>query len=112
MIERLQTGSQQAVVAMNRGREQAKNSVDKAGLAGTSLHAITGTIAHINEMNTQIATAAEQQRAVAEDINRNINRISRIAEETAADAGATEQAGGEMHRVTDRLRQLVGQFRV
>ncbi len=112
MIERLQDGTQKAVVAMNRGRDQAKNSVEKASLAGTSLNAITSTITRINEMNTQIATAAEQQRAVAEDINRNINRISRIAEETAADAGATEQAGGDMRRVTEHLQQTVSMFRV
>ena len=112
IIEKLQSGSRNAVQAMSQSREQAKSVVDQATLAGSSLTTIAQSVAQINEMSTQIATAAEEQNAVAEDMNRNIVRISDMATQNASGAQQTSQAGQELARMSSQLQGLVGKFRV
>ncbi len=112
MIERLQSGASQAVAVMEEGRKQAQASVEQAGKAGQSLAAITEVVGSINEMNTQIATAAEEQSAVAEEINGNIARINEVASQAAAGAQQTASASDEMARLASHLQSLVGQFKV
>ncbi len=80
MIEKLQSGSKQAVVAMNASRTLAEQSVEKAQASGQVLGAITQSVATINTMNTQIATSAEQQNAVTDDVGRTVVKITEIAE--------------------------------
>jgi methyl-accepting chemotaxis protein len=63
-------------------------------------------------MNTQIATAAEEQSAVAEEINRNITTISTIADTTLADASQTSQISEELVQLAAELNRLVSQFRL
>ncbi len=75
MIEKVQNGARNAVVAMDTGCQQAATSVSKAGEAGSSLNAINNAISAINDMNMHIASAAEEQSSVAEEINRNIVNI-------------------------------------
>ncbi len=112
MIEKLQSGARQAVSVMEQGRRQAEVSVQQAAQAGTSLDAISDAVATINDMNTQIASAVEEQSAVAEEINRNITRISEVAEQTAEDASQTATASQELKRLADELRDMVAGFRV
>ena len=92
MIERLQSGANEAVKAMEQGRIKAQESVEQAAKAGQALASITAVVDNINAMNMQIAGAAEQQSITAEEINRNIVNISAVAEENAAGARQTSQA--------------------
>lgn len=112
MIENLQTGAQAAVKVMNESREKAEDSVSQAAKAGGSLEEITHSVSLINDMNTQIATAAEEQSAVAEEINRNIVNISEIVDRTADGANQTSIASEELARLAAQLQQLVNQFKV
>ena len=112
IIEKLQSGSRNAVQAMSQSREQAKSVVEQATLAGSSLTTIAESVSQIDEMSTQIATAAEEQNAVAEDMNRNIVRISDMATQNASGAQQTSQAGQELARMSSQLQGLVAQFRV
>ena len=112
MIGRLQSGSKDAVNVMAMSQEQAKRGVEQTAEAGSSLEVISTAITHINDMNTQIASASEQQSAVAEDINRNIVNISQIAEETAIGAEQTSKASDELARLAEHLQGLVGQFNI
>ncbi len=112
IINKLQAGSCSAVEAMNQSREQAGSVVDQATLAGSSLTTIAESVAQIDEMSTQIATAAEEQNAVAEDMNRNIVRISDMATQNASGAEQSSQAGQDLARMASALQGLVGQFRV
>jgi methyl-accepting chemotaxis protein len=112
MIERLQTGSQQAVQVMEKGCAQARGSVDQAANAETSLSAITSSIVRILDMNTQIASAAEEQTAVAEEINRSMTNVNDLTEQTAGGAQQTASAVTELARLATRLDDLVGQFKV
>lgn len=112
MIEKLQTGAQSAVKVMNNGRSKAESSVEQAAKAGASLESITGAVSLIKDMNMQIATAAEQQSSVAEEINRNIVNISDIVDRSVDSAGQTSMASDELAQLSTKLQQLVSQFKV
>ncbi len=112
MIEKLQQGAQEAVRVMNEGRTQAETSVDQAGRAGRSLETIRASVGNIHEMSTQIATAAEEQSAVAEEINRNIVNISDVVEKTADGAGQTAAASEELGQLAEQLQAVVNRFKL
>jgi len=110
-IERLQGRAKQAVAVMENGRKRAASSVDQAASAGGSITTISERIDTINNMNNQIAHAAEEQTAVAEEINRNISNISNVSEETAIGAKNTATACNELLELANHLRSTVGSFR-
>lgn len=110
-IERLQSRAKQAVTVMENGRKQAASSVQQAASAGESITHISERIDTITDMNNQIASAAEEQTAVAEEINRNINNISSVSEETADGARNTSAACQELLELANHLREMVGHFR-
>jgi methyl-accepting chemotaxis protein len=112
MIERLQDGAKNAVSAMESGREQAKHGVEQVIRMGQALETISKTVARIHDMNTQIATASEQQAVVAEEVNRNIDRIKQSSDETADSAKHTGQSSENLTNVASRLERLVGQFTI
>ncbi|QPK64563.1 methyl-accepting chemotaxis protein [Methylomonas sp. LL1] len=110
-IERLQDRAKQAVSVMDNGRKRAASSVDQAASAGGSITSISERIDTINDMNNQIASAAEEQTAVAEEINRNISNISHVSEETSLGAKNTADACHELLELANQLRSTVGNFR-
>ncbi len=112
MIERLQKGTSTAVDAMEKSQERAHAGVQQAAEAGTSLDAIKKAVDNITDMNTQIASAAEEQSAVAEEINRNINNISQVAEQSATGAEQTAAASEQLARLAEQLQTMVIRFRV
>ncbi len=110
IIEDLQSGAGQAVQAMNQNLEQTRTVVEKATLAGASLTTIATSVAQIDDMSTQIATAAEQQTAVAENMNNSIDHISDMAATTATSAKQTSQTGLDLAQIATDLQGLVDQF--
>lgn len=110
-IERLQDRAKKAVSVMDNGRKRAASSVEQAASAGGSITSISQRIDTINDMNNQIASAAEEQTAVAEEINRNISNISHVSEETSVGAKNTADACNELLALADQLRTTVGSFR-
>ena len=111
-IEQLQHGVRNAVSVMEGARTRAYAGSDCVAKAAQSLNVIAGEVGTINDMNMQIATAAEEQTAVAEEINRNITTISDIADTTAADAQQTSQISDELVRLAAELNRLVSRFRL
>ncbi len=112
MIEKLQTGSHNAVEVMEKSREQAQAGVEQATEAAESLEAITRAVATITEMNIQIASAAEEQSAVSEEINKNVTIISQISEQTASGSEQTTTSASELAQLASDLQNLVGQFKI
>ncbi|QFY90781.1 CZB domain-containing protein [Magnetovirga frankeli] len=110
MISRLQGGAGKAVNAMLSGRDKAKTNVELAERTLTSLQSIIEAIATITGMNTQIALAAEEQRQVAEEINRKIINISDATRDTAENARATQDVVENLGRTASDLQAVVGQF--
>jgi len=112
MIERLQGGAKNAVTVMQASRDRARTGVEQARDADQSLESITRSVAQISDMNALIATAAEEQTAVAEEINRNVTSISASTQQTAGGAQQTATASEELARLAAQLQELVGQFKV
>ncbi|VAX04581.1 Methyl-accepting chemotaxis sensor/transducer protein [hydrothermal vent metagenome] len=112
MIERLQGGAREAVQVMADGSARADESVQQAATAGEALDAISEAVAVINQMNVQIASAAKEQNAVAEEINKSVVAISGITEQTAAGAQQTASAGNELTQLSEQLSGMVRQFKV
>ncbi len=111
MIESLQAGSKEAVKLMDESREQAQIGVEQTAKAGDALIAIADEVARINDMNTQIASAAEEQSAVAEEINHNVVTISQVGDESAQGAEQTARASEDLANLATELQQMVAQFK-
>ena len=112
MIQRLQAGAQEAVEAMKQSRSQADTTRDTAAKAGQVLTSITKAVTSINDMNALIASAAEEQNAVAEEINRNIVNISTAAENTAESSATTARASEDMRNVAEELKHVISRLSV
>ncbi|MEO5342374.1 MAG: methyl-accepting chemotaxis protein [Gammaproteobacteria bacterium SHHR-1] len=110
MIETLQLGAMEAVNVMESGRKQTHLSVEQAAKAGKSLGEITQAVGRITEMNTQIATAAEEQSAVAEEINRNLVAISEAAQRVSSQVGGAANASNELRNLAQTLEQKLAEF--
>lgn len=111
-ILKLQTAAREAVAMIESNRERAQRGVERAAQVMASLDVITQSVNTINEMNAQIASAAEQQSAVSDEINRNILSISSISEKTASGTEEATQAAHELAELASGLKKMVGQFRV
>ncbi|MDP5138008.1 methyl-accepting chemotaxis protein [Rheinheimera baltica] len=112
MIDVFQQGTKEAVLVMQRGREQSLQTVKQADNASESLQTITKSVSTITQMNIQIATAAEQQTAVAADISRSIHEIAQLADQAANNASELATSTGDLTELERRLNTLVQRFRV
>ena len=112
MIDVFQQGTKDAVLVMQRGKEQSVQTVAQADQASESLQTITKSVSTITQMNIQIATAAEQQTAVAADISRSIHEIAQLADQAANNASELAKSTDELGSIEQRLSALVQRFRV
>ena len=112
LIVGLQSGTQQVATIMDNSRGLTESSVELTRRAGHALGNITRTVSTIQAMNSQIATAAEQQSAVAEEINRSVLNVRDISEQTSSASEETASSSAELARLGIYLQTLVGRFRV
>ena len=111
MLDKLKAGAANAVNAMNAGHEQAQDSVEHAKNSSDSIDNITQAVTAINEMNNQIATAAEEQSTVAEEMNRSIVQISSDAESTLQNTHETSAAAEQVESLASSLQDIVSRFK-
>lgn len=112
MISRLQGGVGAAVKSMGASHAMADATVQQSAQVRQALENILGAVGVIVDQNQQIAAAAEQQTAVAQDIDRNIVAINEAGQRTAEGAGQTAQASQELSALVGRLQQLIAAFKV
>jgi len=112
MISELQSEMKHAVTEMDSSKALTQSSVESAASAGEALVTITQSIQKIADMNTTIAGAAEEQSAVTDEINRNIEKIRDISEKTTAGADQTTASSVELSQLSSELQQLVMQFKI
>lgn len=112
IINSLLSGAEQAVQVMEKSKEQAHNSVEQSKTTGDSLQAILGSVHTINEMNLMVASSAEEQSSVAEEVNRNIERINGFSEQTVEDAQSTADATKKLYEQAGQLKSIVNEFKV
>ncbi|NAX19835.1 methyl-accepting chemotaxis protein [Vibrio sp. V39_P1S14PM300] len=112
MIETLQGNTRQAVDSMQTSTQLADTSVSYAQEAQDSLSKITTAINEINDMALQIASAAEEQRAVSEDISRNTQGIKDASDALAQQSIQSSESAADMNRAADAMRQQISRFKV
>lgn len=112
LIAGLHSGTQRAASRMESSREMAERTVELSGKVGEALDAIHRQVSSIQGMNQQIATAAEEQSAVAEEINRSVINVRDISEQTAAASEETSASSVELARLGGELQHLVSRFQL
>jgi methyl-accepting chemotaxis protein len=112
LIETMRGSATNAVDVMEQGREKAAQSVEQARRAGESLQSVNTSVAKMSDMNAQIATAAEEQTAVAEEINQNFTSITEAAEQAAAGSEQISEASRELQELAKRLNNGMKRFKI
>ncbi len=112
MIEQLQQGAAEAVRAMETGRGTVDRTVSEAANAGETLGAIAASVSKIMSMNNHIATAAEEQSTVTEDISRRVEEIRIVAQETAKSSNVTAESSEKLAALADQLQSTVRRFKI
>jgi methyl-accepting chemotaxis protein len=111
IIERLQAGTEQAVNAMESSREKAVKVVDQSQATENSLIHVMTNVETINNMNSQVASAAMQQSAVSEEVSVNIIKINAVSEDTVDEAAKTSQASFHLAEQAQNLNKIVNEFK-
>ncbi len=110
MINGIQSGVNRAVTTMGNISERANEGISQVEFSAEALGEIAAAVGQINDLNTEIASAAEEQNAVSEEINRNITNISNISQQAASVASQTIGASQELVELAERLHGLVEHF--
>jgi len=112
VIEQLQSGTEEVVDAMGNSYRQAQGSVEQVGQAVTALRQIGDAVTVISDMNLQIASAAEEQSAVAEEINSNVATIRDVTESLSEQANESARVSQALNSLANQQQGLMDQFRV
>lgn len=112
IIQRLKEGAEAAVHSMQSGQQATGQSLAASEQAGASLGAIADQVERISDINHQVATATEEQSAVTEEINRNVQGIADLAHATAREVGHGREQCRELRHLADDLARQMAQFRL
>ena len=112
MIDKFQSGILTAIEVMTKSQQQTDLVVEKVSKTGETLRTINDYSSAINDMNAQIASAAEQQAVVADEISRNVVNIKQVTEQSSAATEQTSTASNEMAILGNNLLKLIQQFKV
>ncbi|TND54739.1 methyl-accepting chemotaxis protein [Aeromonas dhakensis] len=112
MLASLQQGTRTVVNAMSNTKQSCQGAAENTTRVNESLDLMAGEVVEINDLISHIATAAEQQSAVAEEINRNMSAIAEVIRQLTHNGEATVASAGSMQQTYDRLREIVGHFRL
>ncbi len=112
VIERIQSGTRGVVATMHSSQTQAHSNAGQIQQAVQALGKISDAVTVISDMNLQIASAAEQQSAVAEEVNRNVSAIRAVTETLTGQATESAQISSQLNALTTQQMKLMDQFRV
>ncbi|SES02901.1 methyl-accepting chemotaxis protein [Halopseudomonas bauzanensis] len=112
LVAAVHSGTQQVASRLSSSHTLAGNSVELTRTAGAALSSITESVSNIQSMNQQIAAAAEQQSAVAEEISRSVVNVRDVAEQSATGGDQTAASSIELARLGNELQVLVSRFQV
>jgi len=112
VIERIQTGTRGVVATMHSSQTQAHNNAGQIRQAVDALGKISDAVTVISDMNLQIASAAEQQSAVAEEVNRNVSAIRTVTETLTEQATESAAISSQLNSLASQQMKLMDQFRV
>mgnify|MGYP000035297776 CR=1 FL=1 len=112
MIQRLQSGAQEAVSAVNISKETSDRTVEQAAQAETSLDEIERLIEVISQMSDHIAEATEQQTQVAEEVNVRISELSQMTVSAATDTEEIASASQDLKTSSSQMSEVVRSFKL
>jgi len=112
MIERLQSATKQSVNSMDKSSKQAIQSEEFSENAFEVLDNMDASISNALDMTIQIASASEQQVAVAENINRNVTQINDLCAESVNRVDETINAAEQAKHLAENIAKLVQQFKI
>ncbi|WP_429521430.1 methyl-accepting chemotaxis protein [Pseudomonas sp. 2725] len=112
MIKQLQESTKEIVLVMEESQRKASSSVEHTTAATNALEDITKSVSIISDMNIHIASSAEEQSAVAEDINRNVVAINLVADEVALLASETSKSSKTLSNLSNEQKKLIEHFKV
>ncbi|WP_371919528.1 methyl-accepting chemotaxis protein [Pseudomonas sp. SDI] len=112
VIERIQSNTRGVVATMHSSHDKAQENAGQIHQAVNALDRISEAVTVISDMNLQIASAAEQQSAVAEEVNRNVSAIRSVTETLTGQAAESAQVSSRLNALSTQQMTLVDQFRV
>lgn len=112
VIAQLQQGVTKTVGSMEESRKSATSSVEEARTVGLSLVELQGSMAEIRDLSIQIATAAEEQSAVAQEIKQNVLEISEMSEQAALGSDQSEKDSEGLAKLASHQKYLLSQFKI
>lgn len=112
LISNLVTSTEDSVSTMERGTSLAGQTLNSARTTGETIREIAQAVGNISQYNSQIATAAEQQTSVAEDINQNVTQIRDVSDQSATAAEQISSSSNELARLGEDLSSQVARFRL
>ena len=112
LISNLVNSTEDSVDTMERGTTLAGQTLDSARTTGETIREIAAAVGNISQFNSQIATAAEQQTSVAEDINQNVTQIRDVSDQSATAAEQISSSSNELARLGEDLSSQVARFRL
>ncbi|TFF14249.1 methyl-accepting chemotaxis protein [Pseudomonas sp. BCA14] len=112
MLARLTSGVSSSVAAMENTQASCQSAADATARVNTGLDEMAGSVSHINNLSTQIATAAEQQSAVSEEINRSMVQIRQMVEELVQSGHATQSNTQSLLDANGQVIALMSRFKV
>jgi len=112
MIEKLQLGTDKAVNVMVESKKRSQNTVIETDKENDLLQEIAGSITNIDDMATHIASASEEQAAVADEISKNISNISHVTEQSAQSSIQINKSSEELARLASDIKSSINHFKV
>jgi methyl-accepting chemotaxis protein len=112
IIGALLSGVGEAVTTMARSVTSAEETSAKAATIGETLKQLLQKMAEIDQLSTQVATAAEQQRVTTEDMNNNVHHISDNADKTAEQCRYTADKVNDLTVLSEQLKQEIQHFKI
>ncbi|GIC75299.1 methyl-accepting chemotaxis protein [Moritella sp. F3] len=111
-LDALTAGSSSAIAAMNMTQATCQQAAESTYAVATDLDHIASSVTQINDLNTQIATAAEEQSSVSLEVTRNMTAIREMAQELAINGQSTAQESVNVAVANEQLKSIVGQFKL
>ncbi|WP_416465523.1 methyl-accepting chemotaxis protein [Pseudomonas sp. LFS044] len=112
VIENLQAGTRMVVNAIGKSHTDVQDTAEQSTLALAALSRISDAVRVINDMNLQIAAAAEEQSSVAEEISRNVANVRQVTESLTSQADESAQVSHSLNALATRQQALMSQFKV
>ena len=112
MIQKLQSGAQEAVAAVKVSQEISNRTVEQTSKADDSLSEIDKLMELISDMNTQIARATEQQTQAADEVNLRISDLAGMTDESVATTDTLSDASMQLKSSSNSMSEVVSRFKI